>query len=57
LKPARELPGPGKVSGAHNASEAVKKIKIAEIRLRKSLITKKVFLRFRVFINFFTASQ
>jgi len=35
----------------------VKKLKIAEIRLRKSLITKKVFLRFRVFINFFTASQ
>src|SRR5438552_16701811 len=40
-----------------NRSEAVKKLKAPEIRAPKCLITKKCFLRFGDFFNFFTASQ
>src|SRR5712691_10310598 len=40
-----------------NRSEAVKKLKTPEIRARKCLITKKYFLRFGDFFNFFTASD
>src|SRR5439155_5090424 len=38
-------------------SEAVKKLKTPEILAPKCLITKKCFLRFGDFFNFFTASQ
>src|SRR5437773_11900307 len=37
--------------------EAVKKLKTPEIRARKCLITKKYFLRFGDYSNFFTASD
>jgi len=40
-----------------NPSEAVKKSKMAEIRVRKLLIIKEDFLRFSELLNFFTASQ
>src|SRR5439155_10720113 len=40
-----------------NRSEAVKKLKTPEILAPKCLITKKCFLRFGDFFNFFTASQ
>jgi len=40
-----------------NRSEAVKKSKMAGIRVRKLLIIKEDFLRFSELLNFFTASQ